>query len=342
VFGRYSEGILVSSVVGDGLYSLPETMNFYVMFYRSDILEKLGLEAPNTMDDLIAMLTDLQMRGLNVFYPTAPMLAMRNFHGTTPLIFQNGGRLYGETALDLEINSEASIKGITQLTELFTIYDLPVDVPNFYQHFRNGDLPIGIADFNSYNLILNAAPEIANSWDIALVPGVVDEETGEIYRYMSGGAESTVMFASNDEREQQAWQFMEWWSSADVQAEFGQMLQIMYGDEYIWPTANVEAFGNLPYPTAHKEIIMEQAESILEAPRLLGSYMLERELSNAFNDIVVNGKTLRIRIDDMVKTVNRETERKLEEFGYIDDDGNVLKEYIIPSVDVVREILGEQ
>ena len=61
-----------------------------------------------------------------------------------------------------------------------------------------------------------------------------------------------------------------------------------------------------------------------------------------FNDIVVNGKTLRIRIDDMVKTVNRETERKLEEFGYIDSDGNVLKEYIIPSVDVVREILGEQ
>ncbi len=341
VFGRYSEGLLVSSVIDDGLYSLPETMNFYVMFYRSDILEKLGLEAPDTMDDLIAMLPDLQMRGLNVFYPTAPMLAMRNFHGTTPLIFQNGGSLYGETALDLTVNSEASIEGITQLTELFTLYDLPVDVPNFYQHFRNGDLPIGIADFNSYNLILNAAPEIANSWEIALVPGVVDEETGEVLRYMSGGAESTVMFASNEEREQQAWQFMEWWSRAETQAEFGQMLQIMYGDEYIWPTANLEAFDMLPYPTAHKNIIMEQAENILEAPRLLGSYMLERELSNAFNDIVVNGDTLRSRVDDMVKTVDRETRRKLEEFGYIDSEGNVLKEYIIPSVDVVRDILAE-
>ena len=341
VFGRYSEGLLVSSVIGDGLYSLPETMNFYVMFYRSDILEKLGLTPPETMDELIAMLPDLQMRGLNVYYPTASMLVMRNFHGTTPLIFQNGGSLYGETALDLTVNSEASIDGITQLTELFTLYDLPVDIPNFYQHFRNGDLPIGIADFNSYNLILNAAPEIANSWDIALVPGVVDEETGEINRYMSGGAESTVMFASNEEREQQAWQFMDWWSSTEVQAQFGQMLQIMYGDEYIWPTANLEAFAELPYPTAHKEIIMEQAENILEAPRLLGSYMLERELSNAFNDIVVNGDTLRARIDDMVKTVNRETARKLEEFGYIDSEGNVIKEYVVPSVDVVHQIFEE-
>lgn len=341
VFGRYSEGLLVSSVIDDGLYALPETMNFYVMFYRSDILEKLGLEAPDTMDDLIAMLPDLQMRGLNVYYPTASMLVMRNFHGTTPLIFQNGGSLYGKTALELTVNEEAAISGITQLTELFTLYDFPVDIPNFYQHFRNGDLPIGIADFNSYNLILNAAPEIANSWEIALVPGVVDEETGEVYRYMSGGAESTVMFASNEEREQQAWQFMEWWSSAEVQAEFGQMLQIMYGDEYIWPTANLEAFEMLPYPTAHKNIIMEQAENILEAPRLLGSYMLERELSNAFNDIVVNGDTLRSRVDDMVKTVDRETRRKLEEFGYIDSEGNVRKEYVIPSVEVVREILAE-
>ncbi len=340
VFSRYSDGLLVPSVVGDGLYSLPETMNFYVMFYRTDILEKLGLEAPETIDDLVAMLPDLQMRGLNVYYPTAAMLAMRNFHGTTPLIYQNGGSLYGEDALDIMVDSEMTVDGFTELTELFTLYDLPVDVPNFYQHFRNGDLAIGIADFNSYNLILNAAPEIANSWEITLVPGVEDEKTGEILRYMSGGAESTVMFASDDERENQAWQFMDWWSSTKVQAEFGQKLQILYGDEYIWPTANLEAFELLPYPTDDKDVIIEQSTYVLEAPRLLGSYMMERELSNAFNAVVVDGESLRSEIDEVAKTVKRETLRKLEEFGYVDSDGNVIKEYTVPSVDKVREILS--
>ncbi len=340
IFGRYSEGLLVPSVIGDGLYSLPETMNFYVMFYRSDVLEKIDLEVPNTMEELIAMLPDLQMRGLNVCYQTAPMAAMRNYHGTTPLIFQNGGRLYGRTAQDLLLDSEECVEGLTQLTELFTLYDLPIDVPNFYQHFRNGDLPIGFADFNSYNLILNAAPEIANSWGIALIPGIEDKETGEINRYMAGGAESTIMFASNEAREQQAWEFMCWWSSAEVQAEFGQMLQIMYGDEYIWPTANLEAFEMLPFPTSDKEVVLEQATYILEAPRLLGGYMLEREMSNVFNNVVVDSENLRSRLDDAVKIVNRETNRKLEEFGYIDSEGNVLKEYIVPSVETVREILG--
>ena len=255
------------------------------------------------------------------------------------MIYQNGGSLYGDTALDINIDSEETVEGFTQLTELFTLYNLPVDVPNFYQHFRNGDLPIGIADFNSYNLILNAAPEIANSWSIAPVPGILDEETGEVKRYMSGGAESTIMFASTKERENQAWSFMEWWSRAEVQAEFGQRLQILYGDEYIWPTANLDAFEMLPYPTSDKAIIVEQAQYILESPRLLGGYMMEREVSNAYNDVVVNGETVRSRIDEVAKTVERETERKLEEFGYIDRDGNVLMEYQVPSVEKVREIL---
>ena len=132
---------------------------------------------------------------------------------------------------------------------------------------------------------------------------------------------------------------MEWWSRAETQAEFGQRLQILYGDEYIWPTANLEAFAMLPYPTSDKDTIMEQARYILEAPRLPGSYMMERELSNAYNDVVVNGETIRSRIDDVAKTVSRETERKLEEFGYIDSDGNVIRIYTVPTVETVHEIL---
>jgi hypothetical protein len=86
---------------------------------------------------------------------------------------------------------------------------------------------------------------------------------------------------------------------------------------------------------------MEQASNILEAPRLLGSYMMEREVSNAFNDVVVNGESIRSRIDEVVKIVDRETKRKLEEFGYIDSDGNVIKEYEVPSVEKVQEILNK-
>lgn len=338
VAAQYPEGLLVPATIEDGIYALPETRNFWVMYYRKDILDKLGLEVPNTMEDVEKMLPELQMRGLNFYYPTAGMVAMKTFHGTTPLLFQNGASIYGTYAGDTTINSESAVKGFKELTELFTIYNLPKDIPSFYQHFRNGDIPIGIADYTVYNLLTNAAPEIANSWGIALIPGVEDKD-GNVARYSAGGAESTVMFKSNTEREAQAWEFMKWWSSAEVQAEFGQTLQISYGDEYIWSTANTEAFASLPIKSEDKKVIIEQDEWIMEAPRILGTYMLERELSNAYNLIVVNGESLRITLDNAVKRINRETERKLEEFGYM-KDGKVLKEYTVPTIETVKEILG--
>lgn len=337
IANRYQPGMHIPATIGDGIYALPETMNFWVLFYRTDIFNKLGLTVPDTMEDVINMLPELQMRGLNFYYPTAGMLVMRNFHGTTPLLFQHGAALYDEFAGKTTINSENGIEGFTMLTELFTIYNLPVDIPNFYQHFRNGSLPIGIGDYGIYNLLVNAAPEIANSWEIAPVPGIRNEK-GEILRYTCGGADSTVMFRSNEEREKMAWEFMKWWSSAKVQVEFGRTLQISYGDEYIWNTANLEAFKSLPWDTKDKAVILEQAAWVLEPPRILGTYMLEREISNAFNDIVVNGKNLRTRIDKAVKTIDRETMRKLEEFGYI-ADGKVVKEYRVPTIERVYQIL---
>lgn len=340
VLGQFNEGLLVPAVINDGIYAVPETMNFWVLFYREDILEKLGLEVPDTMDDVRDMLPDLQMRGMNFYYPTAGMVSMKNFHGTTPLLFQNDANLYGDTISSTTLTSENAVEGFKELTDLFTIYNMPKDIPSFYQHFRNGDLPIGIADFFTYNQLLNAAPEIENSWSIAQVPGTVDEETGEVVRYQCGGAEDVVMFESNDEREAQAWEFIKWWTSADVQAEYGQMMQVAYGDEYMWNTANTEAFSALPWKNADKEVILAQAEWVTEAPRVPGSYMAERELSNAYNSVVADGDTLRTTLDEAVKNIDRETERKLEEFGYI-KNGEVVEEYQTPTIENVREILGE-
>ncbi len=340
VASAYEPGFFLTGTIGDNVYSMPETMNFWVLLYRTDVLEKLGLEVPQTIDDVIDMLPELQMRGLNFYYPTAGMRAMRNFHGTTPLIVQNGGSLYYGTAdLGTAFGSENSVTGFTQLTDLFTVYDLPVDIDNFYQHFRNGDIPIGIADYSAYNLVKNAAPELDGSWEIALMPGTLQED-GTIDRSSCGCAESTVIFSSDSEREAMAWEFVKWWSSAEVQAEFGQTIQITYGDEYFWPTANVEALAQLPIEYSDLQVFLEFAENVVDVARIPGTYMVEREISNAFNDIVNNGETAQTRIDEAVKTINREITRKLEEFGFIDSEGNVLEEYKIPTIESVKEILG--
>ena len=340
VAAPYEPGFFLTGTINDSVYSMPETMNFWVLFYRSDVMEKLEIQVPDTMDEVIDMLPELQMRGLNFYYPTAGMVAMRNFHGTTPLIVQNDGALYyGDAAEGTALGEETSVNGFTELTDLFTIYNMDVNVDNFYQHFRNGDLPIGIADLAAYNLLTNAAPELSSSWEISMIPGTVKED-GSIDRATCGCAESSVIFKSDEEREAKAWEFVKWWSSAKTQAEFGQTIQITYGSEYMWPTANIEAFRELPWDTGDKEIIAEWASNVVDVARVPGTYLLEREMSNAFNDIAVNGDIAQTRIDKAVKTIDREIDRKLEEFGYINADGEQLEEYRIPTIASVKKILG--
>ena len=46
------------------------------------------------------------------------------------------------------------------------------------------------------------------------------------------------------------------------------------------------------------------------------------------------------KVNKILDIGNLMENRKLEEFGYIDSEGNVIKEYIVPSVETVHEILS--
>ncbi|MBQ8160353.1 MAG: extracellular solute-binding protein [Clostridia bacterium] len=334
---RFSPGLFIPYTLGEGIYAMPETVNFWVQFYRKDILSALNIEVPDNMEQVKMMLPELQRRNMNYYFPTAGMVGMKVFPGTLPLILQSGGSIYGDTIGDTTLDSEESLRGFREMTELFTIYNMPTDVPSpgFYQQFRDGTLPIGIADLATYNLLLNAAPELDGMWDISLFPGLLDDE-GNVLRWTTGGAE-TMAILSKTEMPEEAWTFLKWWSSAETQSTFGNLLQSTYGSEYIWPTANREAFESLPLKSAHKATILSQMEWMTEAPWVLGTYMLERELSNAFISVAVDGVDARRALDTAVKRINRETYRKLEEFGYW-KDGQMLREFPTPSLDVVRRL----
>ncbi len=338
---RFSSGLFIPYILKDGVYAMPETVNFWVMFYRKDILESLQIQVPDSMNEVKLILPELQRRSMNFYFPTAGMVGMKVFPGTLPLILQSGGSIYGEQIGDTTLDSEISLKGFREMTELFTVYNMPTDVPSpgFYQQFRDGTLPIGVADLATYNLLLNAAPELDGLWDIALFPGLTNEE-GEVERWTTGGAETMAIMtaAEKHDRLDESWTFLKWWSSEEVQSQFGNLLQSTYGSEYIWPTANMEAFSELPLRSAHKKVIIEQMEWMTEAPWVLGTYMLERELSNAFISVTADGVEARRAMDTAVKRINRETYRKLEEFGYY-KDGVMLEEFPTPTVDVVKNII---
>ena len=327
--GKFTKGALIPYVFEEGVYGLPETQNFWVTFYRTDIMANLGIDTvPQTWDEIIAVLPQLQRYGFNYFSPVSMFEGFKPFVATLPFIYQFGGNLYTEGGMATAINSPETLAGMELMSELFTLYNLPKRVPNFYNHFRYGMLPLGISDLSTYLLLTTASPELAGLWEIDLHPGVPTEDG--IIRYAPVGAQSSMIIADT-EYPSEAWHFLNWWMSTEVQVQFAYNLQTTYGQIYFWNTANLEAFARLPLPDRHKEIILQQWEYGIEASRIPGVYMVEREISNAWNKIVFDGVNPRYALDEAVRISNREIIYKMEEFGYA-RDGVRLKDYNAPSI----------
>ncbi len=328
---HFSKGAMIPYVFEDGVFGLPETQNFWVTYYRKDILNSIGItHIPQTWDEVIEILPLLQSYGMNYFEPLAQYSGLKPFVATLPFIYQFGGDLYSPDGMQTAINSEETLRGITLMSELFTLYNMPKYVASFYNHFRYGLLPIGISDLSTYILLNTAAVELDGLWGMDLHPGVLDPDTGEIVRYSSVGAQAS-MIMSNTEYPEESWDFLKWWMSAGVQSEFAFLLQSTYGQAYFWNTANLDAFRTLSMPKEYKDIVLEQWEYAIEASRIPGAYMVEREISNAWTNIVFNNENPRQALDEAVRISDREIIYKMAEFGYT-YKGEIIKEYIVPSI----------
>jgi ABC-type glycerol-3-phosphate transport system substrate-binding protein len=310
VLRRFSPGAMLTYVIADKVYALPETQDFWVLFYRRDILSALGLRVPDTWDDVKAMMSVLQRYGMSFHIPMAGA-GFKSLIFTSPFIYQAGGELYSPDTRSVAIDSEAALEGMRLMTELFTLYGMPLSVPNFYANFRNGSVPIGVANFEVYLKLVTAAPEIAGWWEIAPHPGVARD--GKIWRWAPGSAQAMMILKGP--RADEAWKFLDWWSSTETQVEFQERLRASYGDEYIWSSANLEAFRVLAIPPEHRGVILGQWDWIREITRVPGYYLLERGISDAWNRVVFNGENPRTALDEAVVAANRETARKLRELG---------------------------
>jgi ABC-type glycerol-3-phosphate transport system substrate-binding protein len=328
----YTPGALLGYIINDSVYAIPETQDFWVTYYREDILTSLGLPVPHTWDEVIQILPELQRYGMNYSTPLSSGSAQKNYIFTAPYLFNYGAALYSDNGFATGLQSEEAVTAIRFMADSFTIYGMPLTTVNFYQDFRYGTLPIGISNNQTYIKLTIAAPEITGLWNIDLHPATVLPD-GTQNRYATGSAQTSIIF-KNTAKPQAAWEFLKWWMSTETQADFQEQLLLNYGREYLWFSANLDAFSQLDIPKEHKVVILEQWKWLQEPVRLPGSYMQERELSNIWNRIVFDGVNARVAIDQSVIIINREITRKMEEFGYL-KDGRRVKAFKVPTIETV-------
>ncbi|AWV35558.1 hypothetical protein CD191_24605 [Paenibacillus odorifer] len=312
---RFRAGALIPYKYDNGDFALPENQNFTMLFYRKDIMAQLGIsekDIPNTWQEVMELIPVLQQNGMDFYYPHAPnnpSLAINEF---APFLFQYGGDFYKNNGMLSDLDSPEALTAMKMWTGLFTNYKLQKQA-DFYNRFRSGEMPIGVADYSTYILLSTAAPELTGWWGMKPMPGI-EQADGQINRSTGGLAQTGIIFKDTDMKEE-SWEFLKWWTSADAQENFGSELESLLGVEARWNTANVEALKRLPWQQDDIDAIMEQWEWFKEREVVLGGYYTTRHIANIWNEIVLNGKFPREAMEQGVREINKELSKKREEFG---------------------------
>ncbi len=313
---------MVPYVFRDGVYALPETMDFTVMFYRKDLVQELGLELPQTWDDLymdtLPKLYENSMSfnlSVDTSVSSSSPAALRGF---TMMLLQNGGSYYKDGGRASALDSAEAYQAFKSWTDLYSQYEVDEE-SNIFTRMRTGATPIGIAGYTEYIQFLTSAPELYGRWGITKVPGIAAED-GTIQRSTGSISKTANIILAQSDKQEAAWKFLKWWMSADTQTEYGRQLEAVIGESARWNTANVDAFFRLPWKSADKVVIQETLEEAQEQYIIPGGYFTSRHLINAWNRVVVNDEKARDALEEAVKDINKELTSKREEFGLQDVD----------------------
>lgn len=310
VVSRFHESAVIPFSFNGGVYALPEKQTFPMMFYRTDVLEDLGLEVPKTWREVSTCLTELT--NANMEFGVSAADAGSALTSLSMFLYQNGGQLYIEDDTKSGLTSKIALDSFKQLTDLYTSYKLPYAF-NAHNRFRSGEMPIIIAGYELYNQLCISAPEIKGLWGVTIVPGTAKED-GTIDNSVAGTVTGCIITSSAKDLES-AWSFVKWWTSAESQAGYGNQLENLLGQAARYATANIEALEMLPWSDQELAQLNTQWNSVKPLPQVPGSYFTSRHVYNAFRRVLSYSDDPRQTLTDYAGYIDEEIRTKRDEFG---------------------------
>ena len=311
---RFTDDALVPYTYAGGVYALPMTQNYQTMFYRTDIFRELGLEVPQTWDEFMDVAAVLQRNNMKVGLPYTAITAAgavevgvgaKDLYPS--LLMQGGGSFYTDDLSATALDNQQALDAFETWTGFYTDYgfDLSYD---FATLFRSGEMPLCITAYPMYGTLAAVATEIRGCWEMTVLPGTPQED-GSIDR--SVGASGSAAVILRDAKDPEAcWQFLEWFTRSDTQADYGNRLENQLGEAARYASANLAAVELLNWNSQERAILREQRRWVTEIPEIPGSYYTSRCLDNAFRSVVYNGDNPRKVFEKQVEIINNELERK--------------------------------
>ena len=287
-------------------YGLPTTIILPLAFYRLDVLSELGLQPPETWDQLLAEMPALLNNNMDVGLPTGLV-------GTTLFLYQTeGGDLYKNDGYETDLDNPVALSAFKTLCEMFQKYSCPVAYD--ITRFRTGEIPIMVQEdgITIYNQLMSFY-ELRGLWAMSPVIGTLQGD-GSINRTAITNTQAMVIPRGGYNPEI-VWKYVSWYCGTDCQTRQTREAIAVSAPTNKFSTANKTALLAQKWTDEERKAVAAAIEQLDAVPEYPGNYIFAQYVQFAFLDAYNLGVNPADAMLGQVTYINKEISRKRKEFG---------------------------
>lgn len=304
----FSSAAMDAVSLGGETYSIPTTMNFEMVFYRTDIFAQLdGVSIPRTWQELFNVLPTLVNQHMTMGMQTS-------LEGYQMLLYQMGSSMYTDNYE--QFNSDVtSVTAFDTLCNLFNSYSLPISYD--LTRFRTGEIPIVVANWTTYNTFMGYY-ELRGLWSMqSLIGWGTYDDAGNLLSVdrssilnMNG-----IVIPRGCKDEQAVWKYIKWYTGDDAQTRLArQNLATSSNTTAKYSTANLNALISQAWTDEELAAMLDQIPHLKGICYNPGDYNISRYIKFAFLAVYNNNANAVDSLHNYVVDINKELTRKRKEY----------------------------
>lgn len=299
---KYFPGIWDTNVIDSVVYGIPWYVDTRVMFYRTDLFERVGYKnPPKSWDELFDLCKKIKAlfpgeEKYAIYLPTnewAPFIIF-GLQNNASLLKDNNSR-GNFSSKEFKEAFEFLIKfhkenlapmGISQVT-------------NVYQAFKDEYFSIYISgpwNINEYKKWMTG--NLSDKWSTAPLPS----KNGENYPGVSLAGGSSLVIFKNSKHKKEVWKFIEYLSEKKTQIEFYKLLYNLPAIKEAWEDSSIS--NNI-----YMKAFYEQFNHVVPTPKVTEWEQIAFAKVQQYAEIAVRGQ---MSVDEALKSLDNDVDKILE------------------------------
>ena len=277
----------------DSIYMIPNVVTSEVLYYNKTLFDQLELEVPTTWEELEEVSRTIYKATGKPGFGTDS--AIDTYQG---LLIQNGSGYIDAASKSMAVDETVALEQLTWLADCIKegIFRLPGD-----DYYLSGPFCSGaVASYIGSSAGVGYATQNDGAFEVGCAPiPQVNDETP----YISSWGGGYVCFQSTDEKEEAAYKFLKWFTSAENSAKWACQFGALPAYKDAMETATFQEYVDTNIAV---KALYEEMDAVNWLNSIKGSASVRTAIDKMISEVCLTGADAKTSYDTMIQTSNSE------------------------------------